>query len=422
MQRQTIAIIVGGLVVLLAIVAVIIIMRKPTSSETVSTSAVPPSPVSEESIEWKRTFGDSKAKVKVEAFYPIGFGGHEWVEEFVKELIDEFPGKVYAVIIDWSVEEGMMERNKRGLSCGAFLINGKHTVTVDGESISFLRNPMLGGWTKEQLKKAVAAAVRSAYGGKVPTKPSKAKREAKGKVTTILAFVPCGVTGPYADIKQAFEREHKNIKLREDIENVLVLRNRVRDGATPDVYITIGMREMEPVYRKRNLRPKDMVKVALQRLSLIAPADNPAKLKSINDLASERLRTLGLAKPGASVGYCAQQALQRLKLWDKLRDKVVYANFPAQLKSMVKMGRVDAGIVYRACLYETRTPGERPKLMEGITYVCDIPAKLHDEIPVAVCAFPGAQNVNAALKFVEFMRSKTAAQIFAEWRFDTIQH
>ncbi len=370
---------------------------------------------------WKSEFGNPKAKVKLEALYPIGWGGHEWVIEYVKEIVGSFPGKVYGVIIDWSTEQGAKELEKRKLSCGAFLINGKRIVKVDGEQVEFVRTPLLGGWTKEQLKRAVAAEVRKAYGeGETKAKVEEAKKTL-GKQIVLTAFVPCGVAGPYVDIKRLFEKHNPNVKLKDQIENVLVLAKRIEAGESPDIYITVGRSEVSELIKKRGIKPSDIITVAKTRIALIVPEGNPKRLKSVNDLTLGDVRTIGLAREETSLGRCSRQALANLGIWEKVKGKVVYAKFPAELKGWVQQRRVDAAIVYYPCLFEAHEIGQRPKFAEKVALVSVIPSKLHDEIPVLVIIMPTSANAEAARKFAQFMLTDEGQRAFEEWKFEPVK-
>jgi molybdate transport system substrate-binding protein len=368
---------------------------------------------------WKLEFGDPKAKVKLEVFYPLGFGGHEWVVEYVKEIVKAHPHKVYAVVIDWSTEQGARELGKRGLSCGAFFINGKRTVKVNGKQVEFIRTPLLGGWTKEQLKRAVAEEVRRAYGGEEVAR--KVEGEKKQGVKVLTVFVPCAVAGPYVDIEHMFEERYKDIKLKEKIENVLVLAKRLSAGETPDLYISVGEREVSEIAKKRGIKGGDIVKVARSRLSLIVPKGNPKGIKSLSDIASKHVSTIALARENTSIGYCSRQVLERLGIWEKVKGKVVYAKFPAELKGWVQQRRVDAAIVYHPCLYEAHEVGQRPKFAEGVSLVCTVPSELHDEIPVVAFVMPNSRNAPCAKKFVSFMLTDVAQKAFEEWKFEPIK-
>lgn len=370
--------------------------------------------------QWRLEFGNPKAKVKIEAFYPVSSPGHEWVIEYVKEIVKAFPNQVYAVVIDWTTPEGAKEFEKRKLSCGTFFINGRKNATVDGKRVEFSKSPLLGNWTKEQLIKVVAAEVKRAY-GKAATKPIAAEKETRRKPPVLTAFVPCGVAGPYIDIKRLFEKRNPDIKLEDKIENVLVLTKHLIAGESPDIYITIGKRECENVIKKRGIKQSDIIVVAKSRLSLIVPEGNPLKLKSLSDLASDKVRNISLASPETSLGYCSQQALTKIGIWEKIKGKVAYAKFPAELKSWVQQRRVDAAIVYHPCLYEAHEIGQRPKFAGKIQIITVIAKGLHDEIPVLAIVMPNSRHPEVARKFVQFMLTEESQKAFEEWKFEPLK-
>ncbi len=137
---------------------------------------------------WRITYGDPKAKVKVEAFYPIGSGGHEFVLEFSRKLAEAFPGKVQVVIYDWTKPKGADEFSKRGLSCGCFIINGKMQVAHKGKTVAFLRRPEMMGWNFDLLKAVVAEEVNKVYGK--GTKPEQKKPAPVQKTSTRTSSNP----------------------------------------------------------------------------------------------------------------------------------------------------------------------------------------------------------------------------------------
>jgi len=203
----------------------------------------PSVPVKDEG--WRILYGSPKAKVKVEAFYPIRVAGgesHEWVKDFARKLVEAFPDKVHAIVYDFTSEKGGVEWQKRGLTCGAFLINGKTQINYKGKTFVFMRNPATSGWTFEQLKMAVTAEVERVYGkGAVTPQPKKqppAKKTSTGAVRAgrkaangrVEIFVPCGLAGPYGDIARLFRKAHPDIELRPTVTGVIALLNLLRDG------------------------------------------------------------------------------------------------------------------------------------------------------------------------------------------------
>ncbi|MBI2300469.1 MAG: hypothetical protein HYU66_16265 [Armatimonadetes bacterium] len=104
---------------------------------------------------WKIESGDKAAKVKVDCYFPME--GHAWVQDLNKKIVAKFPGKVLVTHIDWFSEEGGKLHDAAGLPpCSAYVMDGKSVVQ---------KSMPLGGWTEDDLMKAIGAAVDKAYPG-----------------------------------------------------------------------------------------------------------------------------------------------------------------------------------------------------------------------------------------------------------------
>lgn len=152
----------------------------PPSMDQTATTPVPgPAPASsatggsetaapEEEEVWKKVWGPEDAKVKVEAFYPFN-EDHQWVQDYAKEISEKYPETVQVTVYDFYSDEGGKVWQERGLSCGAWLINGKIAESQTGTQM--LRSEVGGGWKKTELFEAVADAVKKAESG-TPAKES----------------------------------------------------------------------------------------------------------------------------------------------------------------------------------------------------------------------------------------------------------
>ena len=109
--------------------------------------------------------GDSQAKVKIVAFYPLNERHLEMVEH-IKTIVDKYPGKVYLQAWDFTTPEGGERWRASGLNCGGMLIDGQveHEVATRGKKqlVEFKRYVDVS-WTYADLEAVVAAEVAKAY-------------------------------------------------------------------------------------------------------------------------------------------------------------------------------------------------------------------------------------------------------------------
>ncbi len=377
---------------------------------------------------WRITYGVPQAKVKVEAFYPLGVTGgesHEWVKDYALKLAQAFPGKVQVILYDWTTEKGSAEFSKRGLTCGAFLINGQITVTHKGRKVAFLRNPVMTGWTFNQLKEVVAAEVEKAYGKATKpapkTQPSPpAKKTSTGTTAkgTITIFVPCGLAGPYGDLAKMFQQQHPEVQLRPVVTGIVALLNQLRDGATPDIFLALGTFELTKLAEQGKFVEGSLVLCARIPLAVVVPKRNPAKVKRLEDLASPSVKRVITYPFQLSGGRGAKQALEAAGLWDKVKDKIFTPKVPDQAKQLLKKGQADAAILYRTCLMESYIPGEPPVVEHDLVAVQTIPQNLYEPIHAAAVLVKGGKNHAAAREFLKFLKTPEAKKVWQKWGFE----
>lgn len=384
---------------------------------------------------WRITYGSPKAKVKVEAFYPIGVSGgegHDWVKDYARQLVEAFPDKVYVVVYDFASEKGGAEWQSRGLTCGAFLINGKLELTHEGKTVTFLRNPVMSGWTFDQLKAVVAAEVEQVYGkGAVKPQPQQKSSSPTKKTSTgirtaapkgsVEIFVPCGLAGPYGELIKLFQTKNPDIRLRPIVTGVVALINQLQAGATPDIYLALGTFELTKLAEAGRFVEGSLVNCARIPLALIVPKKKAKSIRSLNDLATPKVKTIVTYNFKLSGGRGAKQALEAAKLWDKVSSKIFTPKVPDQAKQMLKAGKADAGILYRTCLMESYIPDKPPVVERDLAVVQTIPQKLYEPIYAAAVLVKGGKNLDAAREFLRFLQTNEADRIWEKWGFEPVR-
>ena len=345
---------------------------------------------------WKFEYGPSDAKVVIECFYPLE--GHEWVAELNKKILTNYPNQVRILHINWQTDSGLRELEARKLEpCGQYLIDGQIVVK---------RNQTLGNWKDEDLLNAVEKAVQAKYG-----------KAAVRTAADVTVFVPCGLAGPFGDLRQQFAKERPDVKLLARVGNTLALRDRIAKGEKADVFLCMGELELEPLKTKQNIRPDSARTIAATSLSLITPLNNPGEIKELKDLAGAKVRRIALGEAdGLSVGAQAVKALTQCGIWGELKDRAYFVKEAATLKNITAEGKVDAAFVYTSCLHETHTPGTQPEKVPVHT-VCEVPTEMYTAIPIVGVVLADSAAPEAAQQFVDFCATPDAHKIFEKWSF-----
>lgn len=228
-------------------------------------------------------------------------------------------------------------------------------------------------------------------------------------------FVPCAFAPPVVKIVEAFKKEYPQVRIVRQVENVEVLAPRIeKKGAKPDVFLCIGDIEMDRL-QKRGL-VQDRKDFCFVGLALVVHEGNPKHIKSLADLTKPEVRTVGIGAEETSPGYYARQLLAEMKIWDKVRPKVVCPKFPSQLlKFAGSLAKVDASIAYGACLRAGHGEWKEQDAYQQLSRSLEVAQWLDQgqfcqTIPCPAATVTGCSNREAGEAFIDFLRGDTAQE------------
>ncbi len=226
-------------------------------------------------------------------------------------------------------------------------------------------------------------------------------------------FVPCGMIIPFNRLEADFEKQ-TGIKVHITYDNGVALVRRIRDkGERPDILVSPGELEIRQMMQEGFVDPKTVVTFGTFNLILVIPALNRGGVQSLNDLLKPSVRSIAIADPNLnSVGYYAMHALKRLGLWDKLKAKIVTHWHAQEAVNYICLGRVDAGIYYESCPFESA-----PEKLMSVNYkiVAKLPNGSYPPVKVQAGMLKEAKNKPTARRFLRFLlepkTQKTLAQL-----------
>ena len=122
------------------------------------------------------------------------------------------------------------------------------------------------------------------------------------------------------------------------------LAEQVRRGAPFDVYLSASPVYTQALYREDLTRKP--VAFATNSLVIIVPRSNPAKIKTVFDLAKRPKLKLVVAGPKVPIGLYMREVLKRLGLLRVLKKTVSLEPDVKGIVGKVALGQADAGFVY----------------------------------------------------------------------------
>jgi molybdate transport system substrate-binding protein len=171
----------------------------------------------------------------------------------------------------------------------------------------------------------------------------------------VRVFAAASLATSFGELGRAFEKTHAGAHVELVLAGSQQLVAQLRQGASGDVLATADMRTMEDA-KAANLLQGDAATFVRNRLVLIVPASNPARIRSWADLSKRGVK-LVIGTDAVPVGHYAREVLVRLAkqpggsdAWLTHTNANVVSeeeNVKAVL-SKVQLGEADAGFVYRS--------------------------------------------------------------------------
>lgn len=256
----------------------------------------------------------------------------------------------------------------------------------------------------------VAAVLVGACSRGAPT--SSPIDESEGVKKELVVFAAASLTDAFGDLGLAFQDAHPGVTVVFNFAGSQALRTQIEEGAVADVFAPADPSVLEAIVGTDRGETGCGIEFARNRLVVILPADNPASIGSLADLARPRIK-LVLAADEVPVGRYARQALANLNLeFGPAFLESVLANVVSneenvkQVVAKVSLGEADAGIVYST---DARAEPSLP------TVPIEDPYNVIASYPLAV--LPGAPEPNLAHQFVGFVLSPEGQAVLASYGF-----
>lgn len=232
--------------------------------------------------------------------------------------------------------------------------------------------------------------------------------------TTLTVFAAASLTDAFEAIAAAYEAAHPGITIQLNLAGSQQLVQQLRLGAPGDVFASANAVRMQAAVEAGRVASEAVQVFAQNQLVVITPADNPARIEQLADLAEPGLR-LVLADAAVPAGrYTAlflEKASSALGASYEARVRANVASFEQNVRAVltkVLLGEADAGIVYTSDVAGADAAHlGRLAIPEALNVTASYPIA-----PVLDSAHP-----EAARAFVAFVRSPDGRQFLARYGF-----
>ncbi|TYC11275.1 molybdate ABC transporter substrate-binding protein [Actinomadura syzygii] len=159
---------------------------------------------------------------------------------------------------------------------------------------------------------------------------------------TVTVFAAASLTESFTALGKAFEGSHPGVRVRFNFGDSSALAQQITQGAPADVFAAASPATMKTVTDARltDGQPQTFVR---NRLQIATPADNPAKVTGIKDLAGPKVKVV-LCAQQVPCGAAATKALAAAGV--KVKPVSLEQDVKGALNK-VTLGEADAALVYR---------------------------------------------------------------------------
>jgi molybdate transport system substrate-binding protein len=231
----------------------------------------------------------------------------------------------------------------------------------------------------------------------------------------LTIFTAASLTEAFKEMAAQIEQANPGTKLTFNFAGSPTLRTQLAQGARADVFASADEPNMYGAEKDGTISGEPQI-FARNLLVVIVPANNPAGIKTLQDLAKPKLK-LVLASKDVPVGNYSRQALDKMSQDPAFGNdfaKRVLANLVSeetnvkQVAAKVQLGEADAGMVYSTDVTQAIRP---------VVRVIDIPAEFNVIAKYPIAVVRGARNESGVRAFIDYVLSPAGQAILTRHGF-----
>ena len=229
----------------------------------------------------------------------------------------------------------------------------------------------------------------------------------KIQAAEITVFAAASLTDSLKEIAAGYEKTSGD-KIIFNFGASSTLARQIEEGAPADIFFSADEAQMNALAKKGLIAPATRKSRLGNSLVVLIPNDSVLQIKSASDLTNAAVKQIALADPKAvPAGVYAKAWLEKLRLWPAIEPKVIPTENVRAALAAVASGNVDAGVVYKT----------DAAISKNVKIACEVPRADGPDISYPVAQVKSSQQPEAAKKFLDYLSSKEAGQVFTQYGF-----
>jgi len=262
----------------------------------------------------------------------------------------------------------------------------------------------------------LAAVSLIVLGCTAPSTPSQPPSAAKTATTTLTVFAAASLTNAFKELGKTFASTHPGTEVVFNFAGSNQLATQIGEGAPADIFASANATQMNLVIATGRILSGTQQTFVRNRLVVVTPADNPAGLTGLQDLATPGVKIVFAAKE-VPVGQYALDFLAKAEADGSLgigfqaaviANVVSYEENVRTVLAKVALGEGDAGIVYTSDVAANGT--------ERVGHI-EIPDSLNTIASYPIVVMHDSPQLELAQQFVRFVLGADGQQILETYGF-----
>jgi len=242
---------------------------------------------------------------------------------------------------------------------------------------------------------ALAAVAVAGCSSSSSSSPSSSGSSGSSATGTITVFAAASLTGAFTQLGKQFETAHKGDTVKFSFGPSSGLATQITSGAPADVFASASPGTMQDVVSAGDASsPENFAKNTAE---VAVPPNNPAKVKSVNDLAKKSVK-VALCQPQVPCGEVAAEVFKNVGITVK---PVTLQPDVKSVLTQVETGNVDAGMVY---VTDVMAAGSK---VVGVA----VPASDNASTLYPIATIKDSKHQSEAQAFMNYVLSPTGQQV-----------
>lgn len=205
-----------------------------------------------------------------------------------------------------------------------------------------------------------------------------------------------------------FEEKYPGVKVTPTYASSGDLQTQIENGLETDVFMSAANKQMNALAEEGLVDNDTNLQFLENKVVLIVPKDSTANISSFDDLKNVE-GNIAIGDPeSVPAGQYGQEVLNNTGIWDDVESKLSLGTDVTAVLNQVAQGSAECGIVYATDAKST----------DDVKVVCEAPDDaLKTPVIYPVAMIKDAKDADAAQKFLDFLQTKEAKDIFVEYGF-----